>query len=169
MRLLAQSKSAHETDGAPFELLVHTIQAHAESETESIETYRRLAAQSPDTAVAMLLQLIIDDEERHHRVLHGIARMLRDDLDRSKTPCAVPEGRAEVVVVSTEMAEAIRAAMEDERQATRRFRTLARRQAASQEGIITLLLERLAMDSQKHQCILAFIARRLKADEQNRG
>src|SRR5216684_662617 len=49
--------------------ILETLRTHDQRELALLDSYRRLAEQSPDAGIRYLAQLIIDDEERHHQVI----------------------------------------------------------------------------------------------------
>ena len=76
-------------EGALFmEEAYRHVTDHVASESEFIAAYRELAeAPATPDAVRYLIRLVLEDEERHHRVLHEIATALGD---RQNGPDAVP-------------------------------------------------------------------------------
>jgi len=145
-----------------LERLLHTVEAHAKAEEGAIDAYHRLAAAATDPTVAVLLRLIIEDEERHHSVLRRMATMVRDDLHGrnlpgAPSPAMFPTAAAENAIRS------IRSARGDERDGIRRFRELARGSRGMYGGLLALLLDLMAMDSRKHELILRFVEGRLRA------
>jgi hypothetical protein len=62
---------------SPFDAAVlRHLTEHLADETEILDEYRVLAS-SPDAPVRYLAQLILEDEERHHRVMTELANQFR--------------------------------------------------------------------------------------------
>ena len=73
------------------EKLYRHLADHVSSEADLIASYRELA-EAPDTpeAARYLLRLVVDDEERHHRLVHEIALALGNGIAWRHDPDAVP-------------------------------------------------------------------------------
>lgn len=151
-----------EAPGSAFDRLLEQVEHHVQSEAESIRSYRRLEDQTTDPVVAMLMQQIVDDEERHHIILGRLAATLRDALRWSDSPEGLVTDAREHA--SEEMLAAIGAAIRAERQEARSFQELARQERTLHDGLFSLLLELVAIDSQKHTRILEFIEKRMGAN-----
>lgn len=141
--------------------LYERFRRHAEHEGAVIDEYRRLAEDTTSPDVRYLLELIIDDEERHHQVVDEMARTLR-------THAASGDGSAPVPALAFRHhdAAALRQATRhfirleaDDRRQLRRLRRHLRHQRDS--SLRPLLARILLADTQKHLMILRFLARRL--------
>ena len=65
---------------------------HVTSEAEFISAYKELAAaSSTPEAVRYLISLVLEDEERHHRLLHEIVAAIENRLASGNNPDAVPD------------------------------------------------------------------------------
>lgn len=146
-----------------LERFQHVLETHAVLEAESLAEYRELSAQAGDPVVRTLMELILDDEERHHALLRQMAARLNDDfhwthsveaLDTAHGP--VPSGPA---------IEATRRFIREEREGARHLRALRDDAGLIYDGLFALLLEMMARDSEKHEQILGFILRRLTTDD----
>src|SRR6266571_3055704 len=51
---------------------ISAIQSHEIAELDAIALYRDLAARATDPVIAGLLRVLLQDEERHHRILQAI-------------------------------------------------------------------------------------------------
>jgi bacterioferritin (cytochrome b1) len=73
------------------EKLYRRLADHVSSEADLIASYRELA-EAPDTpeAARYLLRLVVDDEERHHRLVREIALALGNGIAWRHDPDAVP-------------------------------------------------------------------------------
>jgi bacterioferritin (cytochrome b1) len=68
LRATAASPSAYE--------VVEALDRHGREEGELLERYRRFVDQSESPAVRYLVRLILEDEERHHRLLEDLANTI---------------------------------------------------------------------------------------------
>ncbi len=148
---------AHDSERTALpERLLRALEAHAAAEAESMEAYERLADQSGDPLVALLMGLVLEDERRHHGLLERMAHNLDREAAASEP---VPSDGARL----GEAIGATRALIREEREGARYLRHLARQEPKLCDGTYALLLETMARDSEKHEHILRFILRRLEA------
>jgi rubrerythrin len=161
MRLREQQESRTES---PLERLLHAVDTHAAAEEDALGQYEYLATASGDPVVALVMRLILDDEVRHHGLLHRMAATLRDALDWTTSPEALPT-RAPRARQSGGFAKLARSLIEEERTGAHALRRLADREKDINGGLDSVLLEMMAMDSEKHAHLLQFVQRRLD----NRG
>jgi rubrerythrin len=137
------------------ERLIRTIEAHIASERDAIELYRRLQTDLPDPVLATIMRLIVEDEEHHHHALRRMATALRQGTPDA--PAMVPrmESAEPARSVLHETIAQLESAAEDERKGASEFRELARNESRD-NAFIALLLELMAMDSEKHERMLRF-------------
>jgi len=137
--------------------LLHAVEAHVEAETASIDAYQDLLARSTDSLVSMVLRLVLNDEEHHHTTLRHIATMLRaspiDGPGQVEYP-AEPFSEADVAVLEH--------AIDDEVKGAQRLREVAGAHPDAFEGLVPLLLELMAKDSEKHADLLRFALWRIR-------
>lgn len=127
---------------------------HVTSEAEFIAAYRELAeAPSTPEAVRYLIGLVLEDEERHHRVLHGIATALgnrRNDPDAVPKLSHEPPDRVLEEVTSRFLAA--------ERADAKQLRALRKELRPFRDASLwALLVELMEDDTAKHIRLLTFI------------
>jgi hypothetical protein len=107
------------------------------------------------------MRLILDDEVRHHGLLHRMATTLRDALEWTSSPAALPKGapEAQIPITFVKLASSL---IEEERTGARTLRRLAEQEKDINGGLDGLLLEMMAMDSDKHAKLLQFVQQRLE-------
>ena len=151
---------------SPVERLLASMESHAAQERDSMDDYRRLAATVGDPVVAMLMQMVLEDEERHHALLQRMALTLHDNLNWTHSSAALPThaptGAGPDGATTREAIAATRAFVDEERQGARYLRKLAHDERDIHGGLFSLLLETMAMDSEKHEHVLRFIQQRLQ-------
>jgi hypothetical protein len=64
-----------------FEWILEAIERHARAEQDALAEYAFVAEASADPVVALVMRLILEDEERHHGLLRRIETTLRDALN----------------------------------------------------------------------------------------
>jgi rubrerythrin len=159
MRLREQAEAAAESS---VERLLRAVDTHAAAEADALVQYEYLAQESGDPVIALVLRLILDDEVRHHGLLHRMATTLRDALEWTSSPAALPKGVPKGAVSSADVILA-HSLIDEERTGARALRRLARQEKDINDGLDCLLLEMMAMDSDKHARLLQFVAQRLEA------
>jgi rubrerythrin len=139
------------------ERLIGTIEQHIRSEQDTIDLYRRLQSELPDPVLATIMRLIVEDEQHHHGALRQMATVLR--LGTPTAPAIVPRpdlGDPARSVLHPTISQ-LEVAAQDERKGADEFRQLARNEENGRDPLIALLLELMAMDSEKHERMLRFV------------
>src|SRR5207249_5749264 len=74
-----------------IEWLLEAVERHASAEQDALAEYEFVAQASADPVIALVMRLILEDEERHHGLLRRIEVTLRDALNWTHSPSALPE------------------------------------------------------------------------------
>src|SRR5262245_9808427 len=143
--------------GYSVERLLEAVEAHARAEQDALGLYQRVADQSGDPIVALVMQLILDDEQRHHTLLGRMATSLRNALEWRSEPGALPSGNEPPRGIHAELLETTRELIKEEHDGARYLRKLAGGQRGLNAGLATVLLEMMALDSEKHAYLLRFV------------
>lgn len=145
-------------DGSPDEkaLLAH-LDRHVASEEAVLDSYVQFARSGPEF-VRYLVNLIAEDEERHHRILREMVNQVVGEMDFRTMSPSIP---------STDFQGTDRERLVE---ATARFLALERDDLASLKeltkslrrqrlrGLIPVLVESMQLDTKKHIALLEFIA-----------
>lgn len=139
------------------ERLVELLSRHAETEDEILSRYGVLAERSGSPAVRYLVDLIVDDERRHHRILAELANAVAWGWTGWSPEPAVPElpaGRpdAELARLTRELLRSERADRHELRQLRHEFSEFA------DTTLWPLLVDLMELDTRKHVTILQFVA-----------
>jgi len=148
--------------GSPTDesILAH-IGEHLEDEREIVDSYRGLAESSADDAVKYLMNLIVADEERHHRVLLEMENTIRSGIEFREISPSVPTlGDEQDVSDLLELSRQFLAVEKSDARSLRRLRHEAR--AARPTSLLPLLVELMEKDTDKHIRILRFIVSHAK-------
>ena len=151
----------HEPQGSPLERLRNAVDAHARAEAEALGQYQYIADASGDPVIALVMRMVLEDEERHHGLLRRIEASLSDALNWTHSPDALPNG-APPLFEAEPLARTARELVDEERTGARILHRLAEQQKAIEGGLPSLLIETMAMDSEKHAPLLQFVQRRLE-------
>ena len=143
--------------------LVRALEAHVAAEAQDLADCQKLAEQTSDAVVRMLVGMIVEDERRHHSLLGLMINRLHEELEfvPSTSPLPVPSDASSTHSEgAAEMASVLRALIRDEHEGARHVRHLARQDANLYDGLYALLLETIARDSEKHATILRYLLQR---------
>jgi hypothetical protein len=134
---------------SPFDAaILNHLTEHLAGEAEILDEYRLLAA-SPDAPVRYLAQLILEDEERHHRVLTELANQFRSSASLVEQVPQVPW-----LTKSTDrhsLAHSVHRLRKFERRDLRQLRKLARHlRPIRDDSLDPVIVATLEMDTRKH-------------------
>jgi rubrerythrin len=135
--------------------VLETLRTHDEREGAVLDAYRRLAEESGDLGVRYLIELIIEDEERHHHVITEMANRIQAWMQgtdvQSGTPALSPR-------VDLDLLEATRHLLELEHQDGRELRRLEKElRHTPPPSLLPLLTKLMLYDNEKHIEVLHFI------------
>ena len=145
------------------EWLLNAVERHANAEKDALEQYDYIGGASGDPTIALVMRLILDDETRHHGLLKRMQATLSDALNWTHSPDALPSTGTPQHPVAKDLASATSELINEERTGAKYLRELARQQKGIDAGLHSLLLEMMAMDSEKHARLLQFVHDRLVA------
>jgi hypothetical protein len=143
------------------ETLLDAVERHAAAEQDSLAQYEYLRTASGDPVVGLIMQLILEDEERHHSLLKRIEATLRDAVEWTHSEAALPATAPPRLPVSAELVETAGALVAEERTGARYLHDLAHQDKHASGGLQSVLMEMMAMDSDKHARLLQFVRDRL--------
>ena len=124
--------------------IAHAFQAHVRNESELLDEYRALVERVEDEATRLVLQMILDDETRHHELFTRMAEAARVGADG-------PAGAGP----SPELVAATDRFLEAEREDREHLRALRRDlRPTGDDHLWLLLVEVMEMDTDKHVRIL---------------
>jgi rubrerythrin len=133
------------------------LTSHVEGERDLLQQYRSAAKTSPSKALRYLVDLLIEDEIRHHRIFTDLAESLKNDaLLRAGDP-SIPyidfdqESNRDAVIDLTD--QLLQREQADAQELKRLRRELRDVKDTSLWGLLVDVMER---DTQKHIAILKF-------------
>jgi len=160
-RLLTSRPPSSEADEQSLEQLLRTFDRHVDGETETLRSYGHLAATATDPAVALLMDLVVEDEQRHHELLRRMASRLRDALEWTHSPDALPTSAVPPGQEHAGDAVTLLRYIREEEASAAQLRALAKQNARLYGGLFALLLQTMALDNEKHARILRFVCQRM--------
>jgi hypothetical protein len=153
--------SRHRSQPGSVEWLLDAVERHAIAEQDALAQYEYLRTASGDPVVALVMDLILDDEQRHHGLLKRIEATLRDALDWTHSPAALPLSVPPRLPVPLDLVKTASALIKEERTGAHHLHELAHRDKGAGPGLQSLLIEMMALDSDKHARLLQFVHDRL--------
>ena len=142
----------------------HAFSTHVRDEVYVLERYEALAKATKDPGTKFLLELILEDEHRHHLLFEELAASVaaHPGPDVATVPPA-PHPEPEHI---PELLEHTRRFLELERDDAASLKQLIRDlRPAGDEMLWRLLVELMQLDTEKHLKVLEYLERRLE-DEQ---
>ena len=145
--------------GSPMEeALLEHVTAHVANEREVLSGYLRLSQTSPDEYVRYLATLIVEDERRHHQLFVEMRNRILSDVTWRETQPQTP--RVTVPEDREELARDAERYIEVEEHDAERLRKLRRQvRPLKDTSLLSLMVELMELDTQKHLKILEFIRR----------
>jgi len=137
--------------------LTHAFETHVREEARFLEAYEQLCAGVEDPGARFLIELILEDERRHHGIFERLAASARSDTEASSPPIPRPSrDEAESILEPTK--RFLDAEIEDRTH----LRELARQLEGAGDNLWSLLVELMDLDTRKHVRILEYLRDRLE-------
>lgn len=154
-------RASREPDRDVDYAILHMLETHGAREGAALDSYQRVAA---DTAagpgVRYLVNLILEDEERHHRVFAEMANQVRAFVDETdvqpRTPSLVAHDDPMLLAETRRLLEFER---EDAKELKQLRKALKHRPRSSLQP---LLVDIMLHDTAKHVAILELIRNQLR-------
>ena len=139
-----------------FELeTISLLKGHGQREGAALASYQRLADDSSDEGIKYLVRLILEDEERHHRVILEMLNQLHSFVWDVELRPSVP-GRLKPLDPS--LLEATRQLLAMEKADAKELRRLRKElRHGPRSSLLPLLVNLMIHDTAKHIEILQFI------------
>jgi len=133
------------------------LTSHVQAERGLLEQYSAIAERTQSKAFRYLVNLLIEDEIRHHRILSDLADSLEDQALRGGLKSTIPymdfdrADRAGVIEATGQL-------MDRENEDARELKRLQRELRDMKDFTLwSLLVELMQRDNQKHIAILRFV------------
>jgi|SRR5690348_10180002 rubrerythrin len=148
-------------DKSAIEHVLAYLEAHEESERDLLGSYRYAARLGPDSGVRFLMGLILEDEERHQRLMSAMARDVKSSLlwldDRLPLPDIENKPDAhDRLVLQTERF------LDVERENAEQLKELKKEVRRLRSGLLELIVDGMEADTRKHIGILKYIHKQLE-------
>jgi hypothetical protein len=149
--------------------LYRHLSQHVENERELLTAYAAAVDATGSKAFAFLLELLIADEQRHHRLFADIAASLRSEAEKQPADPVVPRFDFDDVAPATlrDATERILASEKRDRDELKELRREVR--PFEDRTLWGVLLELMQRDTDKHIAIIEFVQRKARPKRRNRG
>jgi len=148
-----------EQSGEWWAVVSHAFEAHVREESHFLDAYEQLCAEVLDPGARFLIELILEDERRHHGLFERMAASARGDVDSTAgtpEPPRLPADQATRILELTE--RFLKAELEDRRH----LRELRKKlKPARDDTVWHLMVELMELDTAKHVKILEYLKRQL--------
>ena len=135
--------------------VLETLRAHDEREGAILESYRRLVDESTDEGIRYLGRLIIEDEDRHHRLVTEMADRIESwtqpEAGADATPSLTPRVDPALLAETRRLIALERADAKELRLLQKELRY------APATSLLPLLVKIMLADTKRHIEILQFI------------
>jgi len=154
---LAEADGHHDAlspdDKSVVERLLNHLEAHERSERDLLEDYRAAAEGLPDKGVRFVMGLILEDEERHHRLMNAMAQDVKSSLlwlGASPLPSITPTRESRDLLLT----ETVRF-LEIEEQSADQLKELQKAVKNLHAGLLEVIVAGMETDTHKHIDMLA--------------
>jgi rubrerythrin len=156
-----QRRKSPKPDFSPFEMMLSQFEAHEQQEWVYVREYKEIAKKHDNPLVKFLLQLIISDEEKHHDLVHSITSTLKADLRWEKSDVAIQGVGKISAQEKKDILKLTGDFIDEEKKGIKEYKILAKDSREYHHGVLSLLLETIIHDSEKHLKILRFIEKKI--------
>jgi bacterioferritin (cytochrome b1) len=143
------------------ERLREEFESHETDEEVFVRRYREMFETMQNPLVKFLVELILADEEKHHRVLEGMTSTLKGSLTWTRLENAI-EGLYNLGQQKDEILKLTEDFIQAEKKEILEYRKLMRASKRYYQGLFALFLAAMIHDSEKHVEILEFLRKKLK-------
>ena len=134
------------------------VTSHAEAERGLLEGYRAAAEQSPSKALRYLVNLLMEDEIRHHRIFMEIAVSLKTEVSLSRNDPVVPYIDFDRAVNRDAVIDLTEQLLRKEERDAQELKRLKRELRDMKDtSLWSLLVDIMERDNKKHIAILRFV------------
>ena len=145
---------------SPIEKLLSRFEAHETKEGEALDHYHELLDYIKDPAARFLIQLIIDDEEKHRAAIHSMAATLKGSLTWTEPKDSLESNRS--TGVTEELRHVTNELVRLEKAGIQEYQALVKESTGYYHGLFMVLLDSIIRDSEKHVKLLEFVSQTLK-------
>lgn len=141
------------------------LSEHVETEESMLTEYSDLARDGGSRALEYLIELLVDDESRHHRLFRQLAESLETEALMKRQAPAIPYLDFQMVRAPLLVQEGAHALLDREEDDARELKRLKRElRDVKDTSLWSLLVELMQRDTQNHIAILSFVLRHIRRE-----
>jgi hypothetical protein len=134
------------------------LTSHVESESVLLKEYSAAAQTSPSKALSYLVNLLIEDEIRHHRIFSELAESLKTEALLGGKDPVVPYMDFDQVANHDAVLDLTRRILDQEKRDADELKHLQHElRSVKDTSLWSILVELMERDTQKHIAILRFV------------
>lgn len=160
--LLQRGRRASGDEVPAVDAFIHSVEGHIEAESEFLHEYADAIRSHDSPLVRFVLELILQDEKKHHQLLQQVIDRLKADLS-FRTRRA--DDRAIDAIGDIDVARMVRLTdrfLDEERDGVRKMRGILEQAEPFYDGLLVMVLKMLVKDSEKHVLMLQFLRAKLQ-------
>jgi signal transduction histidine kinase len=146
---------------SPIEKLFAQLEAHEREEEETLKDYEAAAKAAPDAGFRYLMGLVLEDEERHHR----LSKAMADEVGQSLLWLQREEPLPSIRPTPEEAQKLLRQTerfLKIEQDGERQLADMRHQVKDLHAGLLELIVDMMRADTEKHVHILKYIKKRLE-------
>jgi len=146
---------------SPIEKLLAQLEAHEREEEDVLKDYEAAAKDAPDAGFRFLMGLVLEDEQRHHR----LSKAMADEVERSLMWLKNEEPLPPISPTGEECKQLLRQTerfLQIERDGERQLADMHGQVKEHNAGLFELIVDMMRADTRKHVHILEYIKKRLQ-------
>jgi hypothetical protein len=142
------------------------LTSHVESESALLKEYSAAAQTSPSRAMGYLVNLLIEDEIRHHRIFSELADSLKTEALLGGKDTAVPYMDFDQTANHDAVLDLTAQLLDQEQRDAHELRRLQHElRSVKDTSLWSILIELMERDTQKHIAILRFAREHTRSDK----
>ncbi len=148
-------------DKSPVERLFAQLDAHEREEQETLKDYQAAATAAPDAGFRYLMSLVLEDEERHHRLTKAMA----DEVEQSLLWLRGDQALPDINPTPQDRGQLLRQTerfLRIEEDGERQLQELRHEVRELHAGLLELIVDVMRADTEKHVHILKYIKKQLE-------
>lgn len=160
--LLQRGRRTTDDEIAAVDVFINSVESHVEAESKFLHEYSDAIRNHESPLARFVLELILQDEEKH-QLLEQVIRRLKSDLSFRFTAPA-DSGSVETVghINIPRMILLTDKFLEEEREGIQKMQGILAQAAPLYDGLLVMILKMLVKDSEKHILMLEFLRTKLR-------
>jgi len=146
---------------SPVEKLFAELEAHEREEEEVLKDYQDAAENAPDAGYRYLMGLVLEDEERHHR----LSKAMADEVEQSVLWLRKKDALPAIKPAPDQRAALLRqtqAFLATEQAGEKQLASMREQVKGLHGGLLELIVDIMRTDTEKHIHVLKYIKKRLE-------